>query len=535
MIFGASIRLKDQFSTTLTSVSKKTNTFIGKTKVLNNTVIRPVIKVKDTATKAINRVKESLISLKGLVVTAGIGLAGGAAVSGAMTQEQQRISMEHFIGYQNKGMTPAEVKKEADEYMKWMENYANITPFSNNEVIGGGARAVNVAGGNIAQARELVKLAGDMAALNPEKTFSDAMEALADLRVGETERMKEFGFKISQDDIKAAGGVDNVINSEIIPFFKGGAEKLSASASGLWSTITGNMGTWLTKAGTGILDGLKPQLQSVVGWMDSNNDKITIWSTNIGKGIGKAITFIGDLFNAYGPIIKRTFGSIISFIQPIFQGWVTQVKAEMPNIKSALASVFEWLGPKISFVGQMIVGFQGMWLSAWPIISSVIQTAWGIIRPALDIIFDGVKIVWGIFKAAWPGIISVVKGAWSILKPIFDALGKGLGLISKGVKWVAEKFDASPKEIKVSSTGGKPKGKASGLAYVPYDNYPALLHRGETVLARAAADQYRQGKTNSNSGHTFTVIINGYNRSTDDILDELENRLIGVAANMGGA
>ena len=23
---------------------------------------------------------------------------------------------------------------------------------------------------------------------------------------------------------------------------------------------------------------------------------------------------------------------------------------------------------------------------------------------------------------------------------------------------------------------------ASGLAYVPYDNYPALLHRGETVL-----------------------------------------------------
>lgn len=35
---------------------------------------------------------------------------------------------------------------------------------------------------------------------------------------------------------------------------------------------------------------------------------------------------------------------------------------------------------------------------------------------------------------------------------------------------------------------------ATGLYSVPYDNFPALLHRNETVLTRAQADEYRKGR-----------------------------------------
>lgn len=41
------------------------------------------------------------------------------------------------------------------------------------------------------------------------------------------------------------------------------------------------------------------------------------------------------------------------------------------------------------------------------------------------------------------------------------------------------------------------KPHATGLYSVPYDNFPALLHRKETVLTRAQADEYRKGRSGS--------------------------------------
>lgn len=52
-------------------------------------------------------------------------------------------------------------------------------------------------------------------------------------------------------------------------------------------------------------------------------------------------------------------------------------------------------------------------------------------------------------------------------------------------------------------TGDKPQTyNASGLKYVPYDNYISRLHRGEMVLTRQQADTYRQG---SSGGRQYAV------------------------------
>ena len=47
-------------------------------------------------------------------------------------------------------------------------------------------------------------------------------------------------------------------------------------------------------------------------------------------------------------------------------------------------------------------------------------------------------------------------------------------------------------------------GKAFGLPYVPYDNYPALLHQGERVLTASEARGY-QNTPNVNISGNFTV------------------------------
>nr|DAP04697.1 MAG TPA: bacteriocin [Herelleviridae sp.] len=60
---------------------------------------------------------------------------------------------------------------------------------------------------------------------------------------------------------------------------------------------------------------------------------------------------------------------------------------------------------------------------------------------------------------------------------------------------------------------GRAKSHAVGAPYIPYDNYLASLHRGEMVLNKFDADQYRQGITtaltaNSNGGGSMSIDLN---------------------------
>jgi hypothetical protein len=59
------------------------------------------------------------------------------------------------------------------------------------------------------------------------------------------------------------------------------------------------------------------------------------------------------------------------------------------------------------------------------------------------------------------------------------------------------------------------KGYAGGLNYVPYDRFPALLHRGEMVLPRGEAQEYRKGKS---KGINVTITGNAFHvRQESDI------------------
>lgn len=45
--------------------------------------------------------------------------------------------------------------------------------------------------------------------------------------------------------------------------------------------------------------------------------------------------------------------------------------------------------------------------------------------------------------------------------------------------------------------GSRGRGHAGGLDYVPYNGYPAVLHRGEAVLTSREADNWRKGGAGS--------------------------------------
>lgn len=70
---------------------------------------------------------------------------------------------------------------------------------------------------------------------------------------------------------------------------------------------------------------------------------------------------------------------------------------------------------------------------------------------------------------------------------------------------------------------------ATGNDYVPYDNYTALLHKGEMVLTSSEADDYRQGKVGNGNGtsHATGIDINiNLNGSVDGMTPDNQDRII---------
>ena len=88
---------------------------------------------------------------------------------------------------------------------------------------------------------------------------------------------------------------------------------------------------------------------------------------------------------------------------------------------------------------------------------------------------------------------------------LFGAVSGDAGTATTAVHTLSDELNGLPdeKHIRISIDTIKAYPKAKGDWSVPYDNYPALLHRGETVLTASQARRYRDGE----SGGTDSALI----------------------------
>ena len=203
-----------------------------------------------------------------------------------------------------------------------------------------------------------------------------------------------------------------------------------------------------------------------------------------------AITLLMD--EVLNPLIEL----LQSVLLPIFEAVMTTISGVVGDSIGLVIDVFEGL---IGFITDV---FTGNWEGAWENIKNIfrrlipgIDGVIGGIKQALNGVLDFVKGVFtGNWKTAWDGVKNIFGGIWEAMK----------GLFKSPVNWIIDKlnsFIGGINKIKipdwVPGLGGKginipkiPKLKA-GLDYVPYDDFPALLHTGEMVLTKEDSDLLR--------------------------------------------
>lgn len=493
--------------------------------------------VKDKASGALSKIK-------GMLGVLAAGVVIKATVQSGMELEQQKVSMEHFMGVGNKDKSQAQIKSMTNDYIKQLRANANATPFETGEVIKAGTRALTISGGDTKQSMRMVKLAEDMAASDPNKSIGDAIEALADAKMGEFERLKEFGYKGTKEDFDKAGGDFFKMKSKdgqtLDGLFGGLAAKQAKTSSGMMSTIIGNIGNVKQNIGTGILDGIKPVLGQAVNLFARLGDNAgKMLGIKIGSGISNIIQGISSL--ASGMDLKGIFDSFVTGIQPaidLFKTFYNHIKNKSPEAQAIMQTfglvvktVFSMMRPVIKLAGDIIKAvmkwiadhakeiqsiikaLKVIWDLAWKAISIAIKAAGKIIRPIIDGIISAISGI--------ADIINTVKNAWDGLKKAFSS-GADVNVNVPGQNGFMGGTGTGSSRPRVN-TRPTQYGRAMGQNRIPRNNFSINAHEGERLLTKQEANEYDREKGKFSG---FNIVINELNVREESDIDLIADRLV---------
>lgn len=390
-----------------------------------------------------------------IAIVGGIGAAAlGATVNSGMQLEQQQVAMSHFIQATNKDWSAAQVQAETNSYIRQLRDNANATPFETGEVIQAGSRAVAISEGDTYSAMRMIELAEDMAAASGgTASISDAIEALADAKMGEMERLKSFGFKVSAEEFKQKGFEG--IQADLQDFFGGAANKLATTGSGLLSTITGKLKSYVADFGLKVVEEMKPALGEVIALVDKAAPAIeqfgTVVAGGIGRGIKAATAIIPRLADGMAAVGRR-----LEAARPVISGVFNALGTAAQTLAPVFGTVFEGIGQKVgavlNFVGSKMGWVQKIIAKSSPVIASIIKTSWSVISPVLDIAGSAFKALFNVTSTVFEGIVNVVSAVWGKLEPIIQKVADGL-------EWVSDKVSkltgGSAASVNIGGKSGK--------------------------------------------------------------------------------
>lgn len=200
---------------------------------------------------------------------------------------------------------------------------------------------------------------------------------------------------------------------------------------------------------------------------------------------------MGDMFSKVEQTIQGLKTSLLTELMPYAMEILQWVVDELPTIVRTVKKVMDALMPIIkpilNGIMSLIKGFTALLDGdVHGFVDGLLKFLGGLGQAFLNI---GKSI----FGFLWDGLVSV----WNSIA----------NWVSDKVNWLIDKLAFWRK----GSDEMNGNAHAGGLPYVPYDNYPALLHRGESVMTAADSqgllEAVKQIAQNSNGGGTFNITV----------------------------
>ena len=436
--------LKAKIVANFPAISKLRNGFIGLRRGLGNFGNYAQQQFQNSKEKA----NSFLGVLKRIAATLAAGFTLKTAIEGAGNIEQYRNTLETVL-------------KDSDMARKklaWASRFANKTPFETEEVVSGMTKlqSYGIEGDRILKTtnRTYLEMIGDMAS-GMGKSFDQAIEAVADARTGELERLKEFG--ITKNMIAEFGkskGLEifnnkgqiqdlELFNKTLFEMmdsrfggamekqaktFKGGLSTISGAAKSALSTLAGvnEFGDIVENSPFQILRDkvIIPFANTLVRLQEDGT--FTKWAENISNVFGEIINVGGKVIDF---IVK--WKEVLIPLASAFTGMLVihEVVKGIGALKNAMSFT---MNPYMLAIGAAItIGV--LLYRNWDLIKAKLATLWGSIKAF------GVKIK-DFFIKIWEKIKSFGKALWDLGKKMF-MLFTPFGLIITIGKLVIENWD----------------------------------------------------------------------------------------------
>ncbi len=316
------LNLKDKVSNPLKKVSSNVAATSRQVKKASN----DLKKFGSSAMKNMNGATNSVLKLSYAIggITAGFGLKAG--LSESMDLEGFKMQLE----------TATKSTQKAANLMKYSVLLANKTPYEAGELVEGAAKFESMG----MSAKKYLAPIGDMAAAT-NKSFDQAVEARIDAQNGELERLKEFGIKKGDIQVKVdqlfgknvavnqKGQIkdqvkfNEALDAVIAERFKGGMDKQSKTVRGKLSTVTGifksGMATILGMQDDGSIakgsafEQLSDGAGQLAGQFEAlqNSGKLLEWQKKVSlgfKGLVSGIKQIALIVKSNAGLIKQGAG-----------------------------------------------------------------------------------------------------------------------------------------------------------------------------------------------------------------------------------
>ena len=466
------LKAKDMASKVLTKVNGMLRSFASK-------AWSATVSVKDKASSVLSSIQTKLSALA-LGATVVVGAKTG--FNELANEQTEKLTINRVI--QNSGKSKEEAKKSTDEFYKYLEEYANKTPFETSAVTQFGVKSMMMSKGNIEEAKKLTDLQGNVKAfVGNLRTETEVAEAFFSASNGNMEMLNNMlgtqykTFEEAKEGIaKNQGGL---------------VEEMSTTLGGLLSTISGKFKNSLKGVTKVFTDMLSGSMSGIIGFIDSISPKMVAMAESVKAG-----------FEAFSK--SEQASQYMQIFKTAFEVAWNIVKATIEAVRPVIEAIFNFIAQHSTEISTIIQMFGTVWRSVWKTIGTLLQGAWAICQPILS------TLIRAIAKAQ--GAVDALCSAWNKMTSLLSKpINAVVNVTKKGASWVSDKLGLS-----------KGKKSAWGTKRVVGNDVPYRLHDGERVLTRIEADRYDKGQ----NAQGVNIVVNGLTVREEADIDKIASAMV---------